>query len=150
MILSDEGRVSSDEFIRLSIHHSTLDTRYASRMKIFVTFGLSLLLHVLLGWGFTLGAGVVGGFWAVRRGWLVGTLGVGLGWLALLLYNAVVAPEALERMTTTMGGLLGNLPGSVVVGLTLLIGLLLGGLGGAIGTQAARWLRPDEGARAAT
>ena len=106
-------------------------------MKIIATFLLSLTLHLTLGWAWTLAAGLAGGFWAVRRGWLVGLLGVGLGWAALVGYNAVVAGPAVRQMTTTVGGLLGNLPGFAVVIATVLIGAVLGALGGAAGTQLA-------------
>ena len=120
-------------------------------MKIALTFALSLVLHLTLGWAWTLGAGFAGGFWAARRGWLVGLLGVGLGWAALVGYNAVVAGPTVRRMATAVGGLLGNLPGFAVVIATVLIGALLGALGGAAGTQlavlsgAARRRRPEAG-----
>ena len=80
-------------------------------------------------------AGVVAGVWVGRRGWLVGGMGVGLSWLVLILYNYTVAPEPVLRMTETLGGILGNLPGFAIVGVTLLIGVLLGTVGGGLGTQ---------------
>ena len=107
-------------------------------MKTAVTFILAFALHLLLGWGWTLAAGVAGGAWAVRRGWLVGALGVGLDWLAWLFYDYLTAQAATAEMVRVLGGILGNLPGGAVVGLTLLLGLVIGGLGGFIGTQAAR------------
>jgi hypothetical protein len=42
-------------------------------------------------------------------------------------------------MTRTVGGILGNTPGAVVVAATVFIGALLGGLGGAVGTLMRRW-----------
>ena len=108
-------------------------------MKIAFTFALALVLHLLLGWGWTLAAGIAGGFWAVRRGWLVGALGVGLDWLVWLLYDYAVARAATSEMVRVLGGILGNLPGVAVVGFTLLLGLVLGALGGFVGTQAARF-----------
>ena len=109
-------------------------------MKTAFTFALAFALHLLLGWGWTLVAGIAGGFWAVRRGWLVGLLGVGLDWLAWLLYDYAVARAATSELVRILGGVLGNLPGGAVVGVTLLIGLVLGALGGFTGTQAARLL----------
>lgn len=104
-------------------------------MKILGTVVLSIALHLLLGWGWTLLAGIAGGLWASRRGWFVGAVGVGLGWGALIGYNFIVALGPVTAMTTTMGGIIGNLPGLATVVFTLLIGILLGLLGGAIGGQ---------------
>ncbi len=106
-------------------------------MKIVVTTLLALLLHVLLGWAWTILAGMAVGLWIGRRGWLVGGIGVGLSWLGLVLYNVVVAAGPVGRMAETLGGILGNLPGPLVVALTVLIGGLLGAVGGAVGTQVS-------------
>lgn len=107
-------------------------------MNVALTFALALVLHLLLGWAWTLAAGIAGGFRAVRQGWLVGALGVGLDWLAFLLYNYLVAQAATSELVRVLGDVLGGLPGVAVLGLTLLIGLVLGALGGFIGAQAAR------------
>ena len=104
-------------------------------MKLLATTILALVLHMLLGWAWTLLAGVVAGVWVGRRGWLVGGMGVGLSWLVLIVYNFIMASGPVGRMTETLGGILGNLPGFAVVGITLLIGVLLGTLGGGFGTQ---------------
>ena len=104
-------------------------------MKIVVTILLAFLLHVLLGWAWTILAGLAGGLWIGRRGWLVGGIGVGLSWLGLVLYNIAVAAGPVGRMAETFGGILGNLPGPLIVALTVLIGGLLGAVGGALGTQ---------------
>ncbi len=106
-------------------------------MKLLATAILALLLHVLLGWAWTILAGMAVGLWIGRRGWLVGGIGVGLSWLGLVLYNVVVAPGPVGRMAETLGGILGNLPGPLVVALTVLIGGLLGAVGGAVGTQVS-------------
>lgn len=112
-------------------------------MKILATALLSLVLHLALGWAWTLGAGLVAGFWAGPRGWLIGAAGVGLGWAALIGYNFVRAPAAVGQMAETMGGLLGNLPAAALVAVTLLLGALLGMAGGGLGTQL-RALRSRE------
>ena len=99
---------------------------------------LSLLLHLLLSWEWTLVAGIVSGFWFVHRGWLYGAAAVGLEWVLVLLYNYAVDARAVGLMTDAMGSILGNLPGFAIVAMTLAIALLLGGLGGAGGTQVRR------------
>lgn len=110
-------------------------------MKTLATAMLSVLLHLALGWAWTLGAGLVGGAWAGRRGWLVGAGGVALGWAALVAYGFAAAPDATVRMARTVGGLFGNLPGAVAVLATVLIGALLGAAGGFAGQQARRLFR---------
>lgn len=101
----------------------------------------SLLVHLVLGWAWTLGAGVLAGVWSVRRGWLVGATGVGLGWAAWVGYSAVVAPTSVGALLDILSGLFGNIPGALVVVCTVLIGALLGGLGGVIGTHSVRLFR---------
>lgn len=104
-------------------------------MKTFVTFLLALLAHVFLGWAWTWGAAVVGGLWAGKKGWLVGGIGVGLGWLALLGYSAVVSFAPTQALAGILGGLLGGIPGTVAYLLVFVIGFLIGLFGGAVGQQ---------------
>jgi hypothetical protein len=106
-------------------------------MSLLFTFVLAVVLHLILGWPWTILAGVAAGVWKGRGGWRVGALGVGLGWLAFVGYDYLVAAGAVAEMTRVMGGLMGNLPGFVVVVVTLVIGLVLGALGGAVGARAA-------------
>lgn len=111
-------------------------------LRVAVVAVLALALHLLLGWRWTILAGIVGGAWVDRRGWLVGALGVGLDWAVLVLYNYATARAATQVMTETMGRLLGNMPSLVVVAATVLIGGLIGVLGGAIGTALRGLIRP--------
>lgn len=104
---------------------------------ILFTCGVSLGLHLLLGWQVTVLAGVMAGLRQVRSGWFYGAAGVGLAWLLLVGYNLIVAPEAVASMFTVMGGLTGNIPGALVGLMTVLTGLILGALGGGIGTRLA-------------
>lgn len=93
---------------------------------------LSVLLHVGVGWEATVLAGVVGGAWPRDR-WLVGGAGVALAWGLLVLYTPVAAPAAFRVLLDTLGAFAGNIPGEIVVGLTVFLGGLLGALGAAIG-----------------
>lgn len=111
-------------------------------MKLLATTLLGLVLHLLLGWMWTMLAGMAVGVWIGRRGWFVGGIGVGLSWLGLVLYNFVVAAGPVGRMTDTFGGILGNLPGFVIVVITVLLGVLLGMIGGGLGTQLGLLLKP--------
>ena len=102
-------------------------------MKTAATVALALVLHVVLGWKWTLLAGVAGGAWAGRRGWLVGALGVGLDFLVLVIYSFFAAPAETGTMVETVGGLFGGI-GPFLVVPTVLIGVLIGAVGGALGT----------------
>lgn len=101
----------------------------------------AVLLHVILGWAWTMLAGVLAGMWVDRRGWLVGGSVVALDWLLLIGWNFVVAGHAVSRMLSTVGGIIGNMPGLAVVGVTLLIGAVVGTLGGVIGSGIAALTR---------
>lgn len=94
---------------------------------------VTLFLHTMLGWQWTLLGGVVAGLITVKKGWLWGGVGVAMGWGIVLLSRYVAASGALGRMLDTTGQILGNLPGEVVVVLTLLMGGILGMLGGTLG-----------------
>lgn len=96
---------------------------------------LTVLLHVLLGWEWTILAGVAAGYVYDRRGWLLGALIVAADWLLLVLFNVLVDARAIGAMTAAVGSILGNMPSFAVVAMTLCIGFLLGLLGGAAGTQ---------------
>jgi hypothetical protein len=107
-------------------------------LKIGAVTVLALALHLVLGWVWTPIAGMVAGFWVGRRGWVAGMAAAGLSWSLLVLYSFVAAPRATAEMASVFGGILGNLPGAAVVGMTLLIGGLLGALGGLAGSSIAR------------
>ncbi|MEX0748256.1 MAG: hypothetical protein WD275_09675 [Rhodothermales bacterium] len=104
-------------------------------LRITAAVFLSLLLHLLLGWEWTIFAGVAAGLWFAKSGWMIGGAAVGAEWLLVVVYDYLVDARAIGVMTETLGGIMGNLPGWAVVGFTLLIGLVLGVLGGAIGSQ---------------
>lgn len=101
----------------------------------------AVLLHVGLGWEWTILAGVTAGFWFRRHAWAVGAVAVGLDWMILVLYSYAMDARAVGRMTDAVAGILGNMPAFAVVAITLLIGLLIGGFGGATGAQLKRVLR---------
>ena len=95
---------------------------------------LSVVLHVLVGWPWTIAAGLAYGLTGRRLAWLGSAGAVAGGWAVLVFYTLVVAPAETGRMMQTVGGILGNMPGWVVVAATVLMGGLLGLLGGVTGT----------------
>ena len=97
---------------------------------------LSVGLHLALGWQWTMFAGVGAGVWRGGRSLpasLVGAGGTALGWAAVVIYTAAVAPSSLRILADAIGALAGNIPGEALVGTTVLLGGGLGALGGAIG-----------------
>lgn len=107
-------------------------------LKLAATTVLALGLHLGLGWAWTPLAALAGGYWARRGGPALGAGALLLSWGALVGYNYVVAADAMSRMAGTVAALAGNLPGIVVVALTLLVALLLGAVGGAAGSALRR------------
>ena len=104
-----------------------------------VALGLALLLHLLVGWEWTLLAGVVYGFWVRRLAWLgAGVVGL-LAWALLLLYSYVVAAESMGRMSDTIAALAGGSASWLVPLATLTVGFVLGALGGVLGAMLARF-----------
>ena len=110
-------------------------------MRILLTAIFSIVVHLLFGWAWTLGAGILGGALAERtegaRGWFVGAAGVALAWAILVVYNFVVAGTPTQILVDNLGALFGNIPGFVLVGGTVLLGALIGALGGVIGQTLA-------------
>ena len=98
---------------------------------------LSIGLHVLLGWAWTILAAVLAGYWAHRGGWWIGLLTLLLGWGSLLLGFTLINSESVRPTTEVMGGILGGVPGVAVVMAPLAIASLLGALGGAAGSAAS-------------
>lgn len=115
-------------------------------MRFLLSIVLSLVAHVFLGWSWSVIGGITCGYWlsskegvgaALVTG-LMGALCVGMSWAILVGYNMVQAQAEVRTMLEIMGGILGNLPGSVIVVLTIFIGAVLGMLGALIGNQARR------------
>lgn len=104
-------------------------------MKILLSLGVTVAIHVLLGWEWTLLGGVLSGWLSPARGWLKGMGAVGGAWALYVIIDWLAAPEAVSKMLDTFGQIMGNLPGALVVVLTILIGCLLGMFGGLIGSS---------------
>lgn len=95
-------------------------------------------LHLLLGWMWTPLAAVVAGLFQARWATLRGGLGVMLDWASMLLWSYAVAPRPTGEMIDVLGGILGNMPGAAIVGLTLTLAFMLGALGGLAGGLARK------------
>lgn len=94
---------------------------------------LSVLLHWGIGWEATVLAGVAAGGGVRHLHWFAGAAGVAIGWAAIVIYTAAVAPSSFRVLLDTVGALGGNIPGALLVGGTVFLGGILGALGGGIG-----------------
>ena len=95
---------------------------------------LAWALSYTMIWQLVIIAGVVGGLLnnSFRRGSLSGTLGIGLSWLGMMLYDLVASKTYI--LLDQFGGLLGlSGMGYIVFIVILLMGVIFGALGGAIG-----------------
>ncbi|MEM1093500.1 MAG: hypothetical protein AAGJ10_02770 [Bacteroidota bacterium] len=104
---------------------------------------MAVLLHLTLGWAWTIAGAVLAGYLAHRGGWWVGLLTLLLGWGGLLLAFTLLDRASVTGTMDVMGGILGGVPGVLVVIAPLLIACVLGALGGAAGS-ALSMLRHGE------
>lgn len=104
-------------------------------MRIALCFLAALLFHVLLGWEWSLLGGVFCGMMIAKKPGLWGAMCVGGAWLLLAVFNLLWARDAVLEMITVTGQIMGNLPGFVIVLLTVLIGSALGFVGALAGTK---------------
>lgn len=104
-------------------------------MRIAACIGVALLLHLALGWEWSLLAGVFCAMIMASRVLLWGAVSTGASWLILSMYNLAVAWDPVLEMIDAIGRILGNLHGTVIVLLTVLIGSVLGLIGALIGLQ---------------
>ena len=107
-------------------------------MRVLLCAAVTIAIHLLLGWEWTILGGLLCGWLLPERGGWWGMAAVGGAWAVLVAFNGLAAPGPVGSMLQTTGTILGNLPAWLVVVLTVLIGILLGGLGGAIGSRLTR------------
>lgn len=106
-----------------------------SRTHLISVIAIALIIHLLLGWIWTIGAALIAGLWVAHRWWILGPIAVGGSWLILVLYNLARAPDATLELWRVFGGLMGGLPGAITLLVTVLIGMLLGLSGALVGRQ---------------
>jgi hypothetical protein len=95
---------------------------------------VSLVLHVALGWVWSVLGAVLAGSLTNRLGALVGATSMVLAWGLAILYSFMTAPGETVEMARVVAALLGNLPSPVTVALTLFIAAALGLTGGWFGS----------------
>jgi len=107
-------------------------------LRIGICILVALSLHLALGWEWSLLAGVFCGLFIRIKAWLWGAVSTSVAWSILIVYNLIQAREPVLDMLSTMGQILGNLPGALIVLLSVLTGGLLGLIGGEIGTRLVK------------
>ncbi len=103
-------------------------------IRVLVGFAVAIVLHLLLGWVWSIGGGVAVGFYTPRRAWLVGGISVAMGWALFVVHAFIVAPEPTSRLMVILGAMFGEIPAVFIPAITVLIGGLLGIAGGVLGT----------------
>lgn len=117
-------------------------------MRFLLSIAICLLAHVFLGWSWSAVGGLVCGFLLESKKETAGLLlsgfsgaaCVGISWGLLIAYNFVVSSSSTNSMLEMMGGIMGNLHGSIIVLLTLFIGSLIGLTSGLVGAQFSKFL----------
>ncbi|MCY3487248.1 MAG: hypothetical protein OXH34_02305 [Bacteroidetes bacterium] len=111
-------------------------------IRILIGLGTAIVLHLFLGWAWSIGGGIAAGMYCRRRAWLAGGVAVGLGWALFVAHAFIVAPEPTIRLLAIMGAMFGGLPGALIPVVTVLVGGLLGIAGGALGASMNPALAP--------
>lgn len=104
-------------------------------IRILIGLGIAIILHLLLGWAWSIGGGIAAGLYCQRRAWLAGGIAVGLSWALFVAHAFIVAPEPAIRLVAIMGAMFGGLPGALIPVATVLVGGLLGVVGGTLGAS---------------
>jgi len=104
-------------------------------MILILSLILSLLIHLFLGWEWTIFAGIIAGYFGTKLGALQGLFAVGLAWTLLLFWNFIVAAEPSSKLLTLFGDLLGGMSEPLIIAVIVGLGCLMGLLGGLIGVQ---------------
>ena len=102
----------------------------------------ALAFHLMFGWAWSVGGGIVAGVLGRNRGWLAGGIAVGLSWGLFVAHAFIVAPEPTIRLMVIMGAMFGGLPSAFIPVITVLVGGLLGIAGGMLGASLNPALEP--------
>lgn len=94
---------------------------------------IALVLHVWLGWIWSIAGSLFAGFMVKKANGLAGAVVLLVSWALLIGWNLAVAPSESVNMMETMGDLLGGMPGFVIPVATLLMAALLGFFSGRLG-----------------
>lgn len=104
-------------------------------IRILIGLGTAIILHLILGWTWSIGGGIAAGLYCRRRAWLAGGLAVGLGWSLFVAHAFIVTPDPTIRLFVIMGAMFGDIPAALIPVLTVFVGGLLGAAGGALGAS---------------
>ena len=100
---------------------------------VLLSVGVALVMHVWLGWVWSIVGPVLGGFLLGKGGGRFGALVLSASWGILMMWSYVVAGKESLNMMETMGTLLGGMPAAVIPLGVLLMAAVLGMASGALG-----------------
>ncbi|MCY4232725.1 MAG: hypothetical protein OXE59_03135 [Bacteroidetes bacterium] len=103
------------------------------QFRLWLGFIVAMLLHLILGWAWSIGGGIAVGLYRAEHAWIVGGIATGLSWAAFVIHAFIVAPEPTQRLMDIMGALFGGIPSGLVPVATILVGIIVGSSGGAFG-----------------
>ncbi len=106
------------------------------RMKLASIVALTLLIHVLAGWTWSVAGGVIAGWLWSAGGWWRGAIVVGGAWLALVAYSILIATGPSLRLHAILSGIAGGIPSWMIPVLIVMVGATLGVAGGLVGSSA--------------
>ncbi len=104
-------------------------------MILILAIALSILIHLFVGWEYTILAGVFAGYFGKKFGPIQGMAALGIAWMSLLFWNFIVAKDPASKLVDFFSHLLGDLSPGLVLILIIGIACILGLLGGLIGQQ---------------
>ena len=109
-------------------------------MMVLLSLGVALVMHVWLGWIWSIAGPVLGGFLIGKGGGRYGAIILVASWGLLMMWSYVVAGKESLNMMETMGTLLGGMPAAVIPLGVFLMAAILGMASGALGSA----LKPGE------
>lgn len=101
---------------------------------VLLSVGVALVMHVWLGWVWSIAGPILGGFLLGKGGGRYGAMILAATWGMLMMWNFLIAREESLNMMETMGALLGGMPAAAVPMGVLLLSALLGMSSGALGS----------------
>ena len=103
--------------------------------RILVSLFTALVLHVVLGWPWSVGGGILAGWLFPRGAWWRGAVVVGMDWALLIGYNLFVAYGPVREMHRVVADIAWSSPSWTIPLASVLVGAAIGVGGGLVGSS---------------